>query len=199
MKANAPEKLYVDTEDRLSDSILYGFTEKRKEDDIEYIKKDAFVEKVESFLNRKDDRDYYTIGYIKRHLEEIIKEIGLSLGEYRNGAEHTLISLKDSIDTFEVKEVDLEKELNDWRHNHFHGRRDKEASGEYLERVTQLGLAKHFFELGLKAQHSSIGIPNIDDIFEEEGIDPNSKDVKIFKECYYMALEKLKEQKGEGV
>lgn len=42
----APEKLYVDTEDRLSDSILYGFTEKRKDDDIEYIRKDAVIEKA---------------------------------------------------------------------------------------------------------------------------------------------------------
>ena len=56
------------------------------------------------------------------------------------------------IDTLEVKEVDLEKEVNIWRHNHFHGRRDKDASGEYLERISQLDLAKYFFELGLKAQ-----------------------------------------------
>jgi len=49
----------------------------------------------------------------------------------------------------EVKDVDLEKELNVWRHNHFQGKRDKDASGEYLERVSQLDLAKHFFELGL--------------------------------------------------
>ena len=41
-----PEKLYVDAEDRLSDSILYGFTERRKYDDIEYISKDAFFEKA---------------------------------------------------------------------------------------------------------------------------------------------------------
>ena len=47
----APEKLYVDTEDKLSDSILYGFTEKRKDDDIEYIRKDAFIEKVANYLN----------------------------------------------------------------------------------------------------------------------------------------------------
>lgn len=56
------------------------------------------------------------------------------------------------INTLEVKEVDLEAELNKWRHNHFHGRRDKDASGEYLERISQLELAKHFFELGLKTQ-----------------------------------------------
>jgi hypothetical protein len=48
--------------------------------------------------------------------------------------------------------VNLEAELNKWRHNHFHGRRDKDASGEYLERISQLELAKHFFELGLKTQ-----------------------------------------------
>ena len=60
--------------------------------------------------------------------------------------------LESFLDTLEVKEVDLETELNKWRHNHFHGRRDKDASGEYLERISQLELAKHFFELGLKAQ-----------------------------------------------
>lgn len=45
MIMKAPEKLYVDNEDRLTDSILYGFTEKRKEDDIEYIRTD-YAEKV---------------------------------------------------------------------------------------------------------------------------------------------------------
>ena len=63
-----------------------------------------------------------------------------------------LEKLLSFIKTIETKNVDLEKELESWRHNHFHGRRDKEASGEYLERVSQLDLAKHFFELGLKAQ-----------------------------------------------
>lgn len=47
----APEKLYVDTEDRLSDSILYGFTERRKDDDIEYVRKDAFIEKANKWLS----------------------------------------------------------------------------------------------------------------------------------------------------
>lgn len=46
----APMKLYVDTNDELSSSILYGFTEKRKEDDIEYIRKDAFIEKAVQYL-----------------------------------------------------------------------------------------------------------------------------------------------------
>lgn len=51
MKANeAPEKLYVDTDDRLSDSILYGFTQKRKDDDIEYIRTDALIERACEFM-----------------------------------------------------------------------------------------------------------------------------------------------------
>lgn len=57
------------------------------------------------------------------------------------------------IDTLESKEVDLEVELNTWRHNHFHGQRDdKGANGEYLTRVSQLEIAKLFYELGLKEQ-----------------------------------------------
>ena len=71
MKADkAPEKIYIHeaSASELTEKLPYH---------IEYIRTDAFIEKVESFLNRKDDRDYYTIGYIKRHLEEIVKEIGL--------------------------------------------------------------------------------------------------------------------------
>lgn len=90
------------------------------------------------------------------------------------------------LDTLGVKEVDFEQELY-------------KAFGQIKDFTLGMRIAKYFFELGLKAQHSSIGIPNIDDIFEEEGIDPNSKDAKIFKESYYMALEKLKAQKEGGV
>lgn len=54
MKANeAPEKLYVDVRDNLCDSILYGFTEKRTDEDIEYTRTDAFIKKVLAYLNEK--------------------------------------------------------------------------------------------------------------------------------------------------
>jgi len=72
--------------------------------------------------------------------------------DWLSGKFFVINSLRVFLDTIEVKDINLEKELETWRHNHFHGRRDKEASGEYLERVSQLNLAKHFFELGLKAQ-----------------------------------------------
>ena len=70
MKANEmPEKIYIfDYNDAMVTPL---------EGDTVYVREDAFIEKVESFLNRKDDRDSYTIGYIKRHLKEIIKEVGL--------------------------------------------------------------------------------------------------------------------------
>ena len=72
--------------------------------------------------------------------------------DWLSGKFFVINSLRVFLDTLEVKEIDLKKELETWRHNHFHGRRDKETSGEYLERISQLNLAKHFFELGLKAQ-----------------------------------------------
>ena len=93
------------------------------------------------------------------------------------------------IDSLEEKEVDLEKEVNDYGYHY-----------DYVslaDRKELVDFAKHFFELGLNTQHSSINIPNIDDILEESGIDPYSKEAKIFKESYYMVLEKLKAQKGE--
>ena len=57
----APEKLYVDTEDRLSDSILYGFTEKRKDDDVEYVRKDAFIEKTVDYIANNMRCNGYTL------------------------------------------------------------------------------------------------------------------------------------------
>ena len=103
----------------------------------QYINKDDLVAEIENLENR------YNKCPTRNSYEE-----GLKAGR--------LIGYKDAlykINTLEVKEVDLEKECDNWRHNHFHGRRDdKGADGEYLERSSQLDLAKHFFELGLKAQ-----------------------------------------------
>ena len=95
--------------------------------------------------------------YIKKSalVTEIEKRKGMCdnhYGDYWNGCYNTFTDILSFIDPLEVKEVDLEVELNNWRHNHFHGRRDKDANGEYLERISQLELAKHFYELGLKAQ-----------------------------------------------
>ena len=54
------------------------------------------------------------------------------------------------LNTLEVKEVDLEKELIEWHKEHF----KKEGtfigmSGFYLTNNSQMDIAKHFFELGM--------------------------------------------------
>ena len=89
----------------------------------------------------------------------------------------------------EVKEVNLDEEFNKYCDNLYLIDLENEPYAELFE------CAKYFFELGLKAQ-TNIKMPNLDDIFIENGIDPNSKQAKIFKESYYTALEKLKAQKG---
>lgn len=96
-------------------------------------------------------------------IERLEKKNNESENVYDFGTEHALKSILFFLDTLKVKVVDLEKELQSWRHNHFHGKRDREANGEYLERVSQLDIAKHFYELGLKVQENQ----NIDDIKRE--------------------------------
>jgi len=69
------------------------------------------------------------------------------------GAYGTLGLLLDIIDTLEVKEVDLEKELIEWHKEHFKkGGTFIGKSGFYLTNNSQMDIAKHFFELGLKAR-----------------------------------------------
>ena len=66
---------------------------------------------------------------------------------YRDGNNGALYALKDKLDTLEVKEVDLEKELDKWYNN--------EASKEF-ENVLYKDIekcAKHFFELGLSVSN----------------------------------------------
>ena len=67
---------------------------------------------------------------------------------------NVLVDIISFLDALEVQKVDLEKEVNTWRHNHFHGRRDNDYCGEYLERSSQLDIAKHFFNLGISSQLS---------------------------------------------
>ena len=83
---------------------------------------------------------------------------------------HVLLQISNFIDSLpeESASEDLEEEVNNWRHNHFHGRRDKDASGEYLERESQLDLARHFAEWQKQKD------------FEEL----LKSDMSKFKECY---------------
>lgn len=64
------------------------------------------------------------------------------------------------------------------------------AIGQKVALTNVLSLINTF-----EVKEVGISITSIDDILEAgEGLDPDSKEAKIFKECYYMALEKLKEK-----
>ena len=96
--------------------------------------------------------------------------------------------VKDIIKTLEVKEVDFDAE---WK-KYFEYRGD-------VATINIKHLAKHFFELGISVSNSTkVTIPDIDDVLKENGVNPDSKEAKIIKESYFMAIEKLA-QKGEKV
>lgn len=94
------------------------------------------------------------------------------------------------IDTLEVKEVDLEKEIEEVKHNYkVDDNRHTSICSADIE-----WLAKHFFELGLRCKSSYVKLPSIDDTLKEMGVAIDSKIAKSFKESYFMALEKFKEK-----
>jgi hypothetical protein len=90
------------------------------------IDKDALVAEIERRKNEEVDYD--------------------ENGGYASWADHnhfyTLDSIQDFVNALEVKEVDLEKELEDWL-----GERVGKWTGKECERM-----CRYFFELGLKAQ-----------------------------------------------
>ena len=83
-----------------------------------------------------------------------------------------------------MKESELEGELSKWRHIHFHGRRDADATGEYLERTSQLDLARHFFELGMTSKyevtHDDTPLTDFEKAFQGMCCDKNKQ---FAKEC----------------
>ena len=132
----------------------------------QYIDKDALVAEVEERI------ETYNKGY--------------AIGDDRRA--DALEVLLHDINTLEVKEVDLEEEIDNWYN----------TVGVPVTTDALKETAKYFFELGLNAQQNiHIDITSIDKVIKENGIDPNSKEAKIFKESYYIALEKLKARKGE--
>lgn len=92
-----------------------------------------FEVKFAEFLERKDAE----LG-AKAWSEEDLRELALYFYYSRNDDEQP--------------EVDLEEELEKWRHDHFKGKRDGDYNGEYLERESQLDLARHFYELRISAR-----------------------------------------------
>lgn len=97
-------------------------------------------------------------------LDALVAEIKRRMNE--NGGKQALpqyfgmveedLNILSFLDTLEVKEVDLEKEINKYISNNFFG---SQTIGFYANRTKEEPndrdialVAKHFFELGLKAQ-----------------------------------------------
>lgn len=82
------------------------------------------------------------VAKIKRIYKQYEKQVHF---EYMSTADFMCIELKkilSAIDNLEVKEIDLEKEISEYFVEH---------SDEFFSDKYKL-IAKHFFELGLKAQ-----------------------------------------------
>ena len=75
--------------------------------------------------------------------------------EYGDKSRWFLVAaLAKEINSLEVKEVDIEKEVIDWWNAHYSSKAYtfEGYTGHYVENSTLIEIAKHFFELGLKAQ-----------------------------------------------
>ena len=103
---------------------------------VKYINKSALVAEIER------RRDLHYKYYMKNGVG--------SIAECKYDEDREILSFLDTIDT---KEVDLEKELISWHKKHFKKEGTFEKyGGFYFANSSQLDLAKHFFELGLKAK-----------------------------------------------
>lgn len=90
----------------------------------------------------------------KKYAQTKVKEDDKAMRAVLGGQCYTLTKVVKIIESLqnEQPEVDLEKELDQWRHEHFAGERDGHYSGEYLERSSQLDIARHFYNLGRNAR-----------------------------------------------
>ena len=70
MKANAPEKIYLTSDEKNS----YVFTQKRSDGmGVEYIRKDAFIEKAAEYLMEYEFNDSPTIADRRKRVEDFKK------------------------------------------------------------------------------------------------------------------------------
>jgi hypothetical protein len=119
--------------------------------------------------------------------------LGLRNLDYYQGKVDALNDTISFIDTLEVKEVDLEKELIKWHKEHF--KKDGTfigMSGFYLTNNSQMDIAKHFFGLGVNASNPLTweDIKLIWNITDEMDNMPE-------EEFYKEVLKRFKARKGE--
>ena len=81
----------------------------------------------------------------------VVAEINRVLNSYDpneiTSGRYALVDLRNFLDTLEVKDVDLDKEIRHYRMRNPIIQHREESLYDYMANV-----AKHFFELGIKAQ-----------------------------------------------
>jgi hypothetical protein len=90
------------------------------------------------------------------NIEADIASTGVCFDEKVADAKYQLCKcIKDKINTLEMKEVDIEKEVIDWWNAHYSSKAYtfEGYSGHYIENSTLIEIAKHFFELGVNASN----------------------------------------------
>ena len=106
------------------------------------IDKDALVAEIESLLDKGRYHEEYDCAY-------------------RDGNNSALYALKGKIDALEVKEVDLEKAIDDYIYTHDgRNRLALEPDWKYCNLTLKGGneiikFAKHFFELGMQVSNKA--------------------------------------------
>ena len=100
------------------------------------------------------------------------------------------------IDTLEVKEVDLEKDIQNVIHNHFFDLNSIAIAGtsSYATEDDMIYIAKHFFELGLKASNP---ITSADRGTAEEIIINLKKIESDYNVCLTKEIEWVRKQVGQ--
>ena len=103
------------------------------------------------------------------------------------------------LDTLEVREVNLEKEIDDYINGHFSECDDgvliSDANSKELTLLDITPLAKHFFELGLSSQLSWQDVKRLAEIGEAFMNSEESNNLSE-EEYYTEILSKFKAQKG---
>ena len=118
----------------------------------QYIPKSALVAEIERRL-------HFDNNWIEGDKRRQIHQNGISSAYYKKiGSKHTCESLLDFIDNIEVKEVDLEKELNDFIEQQKAFIKDNRVveyhNGDSFNHIYDLEeIAKHFFELGMRVNN----------------------------------------------
>ena len=94
-------------------------------------------------MSRLIDKDVL-VKWIRSRLHPTVVPYGTNYDDWDKGADNERLNILSFIDTLEVKDIDLDKEI-DSVEDSYHG-------FESLSRADVIDIAKYFFELGFKTQ-----------------------------------------------